>query len=46
MFTARAMISPRTTNEIKACAPMVSLAQWRSGMTSVGLNAVEFVRLR
>ena len=46
MFTARAMISPMTTREIKACTPMVSLAQWRSGMTSVGLSAVEFVRLR
>jgi hypothetical protein len=40
------MISPRTTNEIRACMPMVSLAQSRSGMTSVGLKAVEFVRLR
>jgi hypothetical protein len=46
MFTARVMISPRTTNEIRACTPMVSLAQCRSGITSVGLMGVVFVWLR
>ncbi len=46
MFTARATTSPRMTSEINACTPMVSLAQCRSGMTSVGLNAVAFVRPR
>jgi hypothetical protein len=46
MFTARAMTSPRIINEIRACAPIVNLAQCRSGMTSVGLNAVALVRPR
>ena len=38
--------SPRMISDIKACTPIVSLAQCRSGMTSVGLNAVAFVRPR
>lgn len=46
MFTARATTSPRMISEIKACTPIVSLAQCRIGMTSVGLNAVAFVRPR
>ena len=46
MFTARATTRPRMISEINACTPMVILAQCRSGMTSVGLKAVAFVRPR
>jgi hypothetical protein len=46
MFTARAITSPRTASEPNACTVIASLAHRASGMTSVGLNAVAFVKPR
>ncbi len=46
MFTARAITSPMITSELVAWTAMASFAHRASGMTSVGLNAVEFVNPR
>ena len=45
-LTARATTSPRMTNETRDCTPMTILAQGASGMTSVGLKAIELVSPR
>lgn len=45
-LTARAMTSPRMTRETMDWRVMTLLAQGASGMTSVGLNAVELVNPR
>jgi len=45
MFTARAITSPTVTNDSSACASMASLARPDRGIVSVGLNAVELVKL-
>lgn len=44
MLTARATTSATVTSEITDCNSMVNLAQRVSGITSVGLNAVAFVK--
>lgn len=46
MLTARAMTSATVPSEISDWAPMVSLASWERGKTSVGLNAVALVSER
>ena len=46
MLTARAITSPKMTSEAAAWAAIASLAQRASGITSVGLNAVESVKPR
>ena len=46
MFTARAITSPRIAIEISDWTVIVSLAQGASGIASVGLNAVAFVKAR
>ena len=45
-FTARATTRPRIASEIVACTAMAILTQGTSGIASVGLNAVAFVKLR
>jgi hypothetical protein len=45
-FTARAMTSARMAIEMSAYTAMVILAQGTSGMASVGLKAVAFVKPR
>ena len=45
-FTARAMTRPRMTSDTVAWSIMLSFAQGASGMASVGLNAVAFVKPR
>jgi len=46
MLTARATTSPRTASEPIAWMVMASLLQRASGITSVGLSAVAFVKPR
>ena len=46
MFTARAITRPRIAIEISDWRAIVSLAQGASGIASVGLNAVAFVKAR
>ena len=46
IFTARAMTSPRISNELVAWMAIANLAHSASGITSVGLKAVEFVKPR
>jgi hypothetical protein len=38
MFTAWAITRPRMTREAPDSNPIVSLARWASGITSVGVN--------
>lgn len=45
-LTARAITSPMMTSEVTDWRPIVSLAQWARGITSVGLNANAFVSPR
>jgi hypothetical protein len=45
-FTARAITRPTTISEITDCAAIISFAQARMGITSVGLNAVLVVMPR
>jgi hypothetical protein len=45
MFTARATTSPTVTNDSRAWASIAIFARPDSGIASVGLNAVEFVKL-
>lgn len=45
-FTARAITRPRMPSEISDWIPMAIFAQGASGITSVGLNAVAFVKPR
>ena len=45
-LTARAITNPKMTSEANAWIAIASLAQRASGITSVGLKAVEFVKPR
>ena len=45
-LTARAMTSPSTLSEIRDCTAIASFAHPASGITSVGLNAVDAVSPR
>jgi hypothetical protein len=45
-LTALAMMRPSNAAETIECSGMLSLAQCASGITSVGLNADAFVKLR
>ena len=45
-LTARATMRPRISSDATAWTDMMIFAQCASGMTSVGLNAVELVRPR
>ena len=45
-FTARAITRPRSAREISDCTVMAILAQGASGIASVGLKAVAFVKPR
>ena len=44
MFTARATISAPTASDTAACSIIASFDQRDSGIVSVGLNAVAFVK--
>ena len=46
MFTARAITRLRMQREMSDCTPIAILAHGTSGITSVGLNAVAFVKPR
>ncbi len=46
MLTARAITRPRIPSETAACTVIAIFAHGTSGITSVGLNAVELVKLR
>ena len=46
MLTARATTNPRISSDVSDCKAISSFAQWTNGITSVGLNAVEFVNPR
>ena len=45
-FTARATMSPKSASATVDCTSIMYLARCVSGITSVGLNAVAFVKPR